>query len=135
MIMTFIFFSCSSRDYESSSYQADQHSRMIKEDGEMMESRVVKTYIVSKSKMKITGLCYVEADKRREPCENITIHLIDHENEGRLETVTDEIGAFSFLPTNRNLLDIEIVSLKYKLKAGKVLVQAGSQLTIILIKK
>ena len=110
-----------------------QSSRDTEDD--MIETRVVKTDLVPKGKMKIRGLCYIEHNTEREACHNIVIQLVDQKTGEKLETVTDEIGSFSFTPNNRNPKYIEVRSQRFKLKAGKVTVHAGASLSIVIIKK
>jgi len=133
-LVILIFTSCSSHgEKRTSEYQPQHTTRSLTEDNDMVEVRVIKTYAVSKSSMKIKGLCYVESHSDRQPCEDITLQLMGHDS--KLETMTDEIGSFSFMPLDREPKSIEVASSRYKLKAGKVSAQAGSILTVILIRK
>ena len=127
--------SCASANKGKQVQQSSYPTSTWAEDNDMIETRVVKVYVTSKNNMMVKGLCYVETKEDREPCENITLHLVDHENSERLESVTNEVGSFNFTPKDRRPRSIEVKSSRYKLKAGKVIVQAGTVLTIVLVKK
>ena len=134
-ILTQTLISCSSYGLSGQQYSVNSNDLTRSESSEMVETRVVKTYMVPRSRMKIEGLCFIETSSSRDTCENITLYLIDNEKKTKIETVTDEIGGFVFNSPDRSPKNIEVFSKKYKLKAGRVAVQAGSTLTIILVKK
>ncbi|MFT6071355.1 MAG: hypothetical protein ACJAT2_000537 [Bacteriovoracaceae bacterium] len=134
LIIALSLTSCSTNK-KARNYQHSVPDSSWPEDSDKIETRVVKVYVTSKSNMLIKGMCYIETNDNRDACEDITLHLVDLEGNDRVEAVTDSIGAFTFSPKDRRLRSIEVKSPRYKLKAGKVIVQAGAFLTIILVKK
>ena len=102
------------------------------------QAQVAKFYPKKRSSKKISGICFLtdEGDAQFDrPCMNFSVSLIDGRNEVVLRKTTDEQGRFQFLVSDTRIYQLRVESNKYKMSAPKIMLSAGAEVLVRMVRK